>query len=346
MAPVKESLKERLLKNSTIKATSIMSESSIFKNNELIKTSVPMLNVGLSGSVDGGLGHGLLVLAGPSKHFKSSFALILAEAFYKKNEKKDPIILFYDSEFGSPLEYFAKHGVPTENVVHTPITNVEELKHDLMTQLDSLKEDDCVMIVVDSMGNLASKKEVDDAIDGKVVTDMTRAKAFKSLFRMITPHLTLKKIPMVVINHTYDTMEMYSTQVVSGGKGVYYSANAIWILGRRQNRAADKELLGYDFVINIEKSRLVKEKSSIPITVSFDAGIKKWSGMFDLAEDMGYIAKVGATQKYQALDPVTGELIGQEFKTKDLIEEFEDVLYNEILDRGMRQKIEDKFKLV
>ena len=197
------SLKERLLKNSTIKLTAMMDDSSIFKNNELIKTSVPMINVGLSGSVDGGLGNGILVLAGPSKHFKSSFALVLGEAFYTKNKEKDPIILFYDSEFGSPLEYFAKYGVPPENVVHTPITDVEELKHDIMVQLEGITEEDNVMIILDSMGNLASKKEVDDAVDGKTVTDMTRAKAFKSLFRMITPHLTLKKIPMVVINHTY-----------------------------------------------------------------------------------------------------------------------------------------------
>ena len=53
------------------------------------------------------------------------------------------------------------------------------------------------------MGNLASKKEVEDAEAGKSVADMSRAKAFKSLFRMVTPHLTLKDIPLIVVNHTY-----------------------------------------------------------------------------------------------------------------------------------------------
>ncbi len=36
-----------------------------------------------------------------------------------------------------------------------------------------------VIIVVDSVGNLASKKEVDDALEGKSVADMTRAKQMK-----------------------------------------------------------------------------------------------------------------------------------------------------------------------
>jgi len=37
-----------------------------------------MVNVALSGDPDGGLSSGLTVLAGPSKHFKTSFALLMA----------------------------------------------------------------------------------------------------------------------------------------------------------------------------------------------------------------------------------------------------------------------------
>ena len=77
------------------------------------------------------------------------------------------------------------------------------MKHDVMQQLNNFERDDHVMIIVDSVGNLASKKEVEDALDGKSVADMTRAKQMKSLFRMITPHLTIKDINAIVVNHTY-----------------------------------------------------------------------------------------------------------------------------------------------
>jgi RecA/RadA recombinase len=154
-------------------------------------------------------------LAGPSKHFKTNLALVMGRAFQKKY--KDGVILFYDSEFGSPQAYFEANGIDPSRVVHTPITDIEQLKFDLMQQIDGLERKDKVMIIVDSVGNLASKKEVEDALDGKSVADMTRAKQLKSLFRMVTPHLTLKQIPMIAVNHIYMTQEMYSKPVVSGG---------------------------------------------------------------------------------------------------------------------------------
>ena len=308
------SLIAKLIKNSTVKDTSTLEDSKIYGKMDMIPTSVPMINVALSGSLDGGLSPGLTVLAGPSKHFKSGFSLLMAAAFLKKY--KDGVVLFYDSEFGTPQSYFDTFGISLDRVVHTPITDVEELKFDIMKQLNELSRSDKVMIVIDSVGNLASKKEVDDAMEGKSVADMSRAKAMKSLFRMVTPHLTLKDIPMVVINHTYKTMEMYSKDVVSGGTGIYYSANTIWIIGRQQDKDG-KELTGFNFIINVEKSRFVKEKSKIPITVSFDGGIKKWSGMVDLALEAKVVAKPSVGW-FQQCDPETGELLGEKMRMADI----------------------------
>ena len=209
------SLKDKLIKNSTIDYTSTLTESKIYTKKDMIQTSVPMINVALGGSIDGGLTPGLIMLAGPSKHFKTGFSLLLASAFLKKYE--DGVVLFYDSEFGTPQSYFETFGIDLDSVIHTPITDVEELKHDIMKQLKDIERGDKVFILVDSIGNLASKKEVEDALDGKSVADMTRAKQLKSLFRMVTPHLTLKDIPMVVVNHTYKEIGMFPKDIVGGG---------------------------------------------------------------------------------------------------------------------------------
>ncbi|NBQ48593.1 MAG: recombinase RecA, partial [Sphingobacteriia bacterium] len=93
-------LLNKLQKNSTIKDTEILSKSKFFNAKDLIQTQVPMINVALSGRLDGGLAPGLTVFAGPSKHFKTAFALMLAKSYMEKYE--DAIVLFYDSEFGSP----------------------------------------------------------------------------------------------------------------------------------------------------------------------------------------------------------------------------------------------------
>ena len=148
----------------------------------MIPTDVPMLNVALSGSLEGGLAPGLTVLAGPSKHFKSSFALKIASAYMKKYP--EAVMLFYDSEFGSPQEYFQNFDIDTDRVLHTPITNVEELKFDLINQLEQIDRDDKVIVIIDSIGNVASKKELEDTLNEKSVADMSRAKALKGLFRM------------------------------------------------------------------------------------------------------------------------------------------------------------------
>ena len=314
------SLLDKLVKNSTIKMTAPLSESKVYGKKEMAPTQVPMVNVALSGRVDGGLVPGLLVLAGPSKHFKSAFALLMAGAFMKKNE--DAVLLFYDSEFGTPQAYFESFGIDMDRVVHTPITNAEELKFDISQQLDKIEKGDKVVIVIDSVGNLASKKEVEDALDGKSVADMSRAKALKSLFRIITPHLNLKDIPLIAVNHTYKEIGLFPKDVVSGGTGIYYSADAIWIIGRQQDKVGT-EIQGYHFIINIEKSRHVKEKSKIPISVSWEGGIVKWSGLMEIAEKGGYLnkPKVGW---YEAINPATGEVISEKLmRAKEVVDNSE-----------------------
>lgn len=310
------SLMSKLKKNSTIEETAILVESDLFNGKTCTPTDVPMMNVALSGDLNGGLLSGLTVLAGPSKHFKTSFALKMASAFMKDPEA---IMLFYDSEFGSPEGYFNSFGIDTDRVLHCPITNVEELKIDIMAQLENLDKDDKVLIVIDSIGNLASKKEVDDALEGKSVADMSRAKALKGVFRMITPHLSMKNFPLLAINHTYKEIGLYPKDVVGGGTGIYYSSDTIWILGRRQIKTGT-EVTGYDFVINVEKSRFVKEKSQIPITVSWEGGIERFSGLLDLAVAGGFIVKP-SNGWYQLVDRESGEAVGTKVRAKDTLNE-------------------------
>jgi RecA/RadA recombinase len=308
------SLKEKLIKNSTIAFTATLEDSKIFTKKDVIPTTVPMINVALSGSIDGGMTPGLTMLAGPSKHFKTGFALLMASAFLRKYS--DGVILFYDSEFGTPQSYFNTFGIPFDSVVHTPITDVEQLKFDIMKQLTELERGEHVMIVIDSIGNLASKKEVEDALNEKSVADMSRAKQLKSLFRMITPYLTLKDIPMAVVNHTYKEIGMFPKDIVGGGTGSYYGSDNIWILGRQQDKDADG-IQGYHFVINVEKSRYVKEKSKIPISVSFEGGINRWSGLLDVALDGNYIVKP-KNGWYARVDKETGEVLAPNMRASDI----------------------------
>lgn len=301
------SLIERLQTNSTLEYADILADSEIYNVKDEVATPILALNIAYSGRVDGGITPGTHLWCGPSKHFKSMYCLISAASYLKKYP--EAVVLFYDNEFGSPKAYFESVGINPNRVLHCPFFTLEDLRHDIVNQLNGIKRGDKVIIVIDSLGMAASAKEVHDAEDGKEKADMTRAKVNKSLFRIILPHLRVKDIPLLAVQHVYDTMEMYAKKIVSGGTGQYLAAENIYIIGRQQDKEG-KEVVGYDFIINIEKSRYVREKSKIPINVSATAGLSKWTGLFDMALELGIIEKVTA-QSYRLAGHEEDDLYGK-----------------------------------
>ena len=95
------SLLDRLKKNTTIKDSSILAKSKFFSQKDMVQTDVPMINVALSGSLDGSITPGLTMLAGPSKHFKSAFGLLMASAYMKKY--KDAVVLLDNTNLSTTL---------------------------------------------------------------------------------------------------------------------------------------------------------------------------------------------------------------------------------------------------
>lgn len=265
---------------------SVLSESKVFDVDFVAKMGVPAINIALSGDINGGLKSGITQLVGDSRTFKTCFGLLMMAAYMNQNE--DSYAILFDSEKGSSRQYFQTFGIDETRVLHVPIAYVEDLKIQINQFLNEMKRGDKVFMFVDSVGLLPSKKEVVDAVDGKDTTDMTRAKAVNSLFRTITMQIALLDIPLVVINHYYDTQEMYSQKVVKGGKGIFLASNEIWVISRSRLKDG-KETAGWSFNINILKSRTVKENSVIPVEVYYDGGIAKYSGLLEIARTTGHV---------------------------------------------------------
>jgi RecA/RadA recombinase len=334
------SLLEKMLKTGSTKTSATLSSSSFFNKKEAIPTDLPILNVAFSGSLDGGLTPGLTVIAGQSKTFKTMASLYCMKAYLDKYP--EGIALLYDSEFGVTPDYIESFDIDINRVIHIPIKDVEELKFDIVQKLDAIEKKDKIFIMIDSIGNLASKKELEDAQNEKSVADMSRAKSLKSLFRIITPYLTTKSIPCLAINHVYQEMGLYPKAIVSGGTGIMYSANTVFIISKSQEKDGT-DLAGWKFTINIEKSRYVKEKSKLQFTVMYDSGIQKWSSMFDLAAEAGYILKPKVGW-YQLVDPNTGEVSEKNYRQAEVMKNdnyFETLVNNS----DFKTFVEHKFKL-
>lgn len=158
---------------------------------------------------------------------------------------------------------------------------------------------------------------------------------------MVTPHLTLKDIPMVVVNHTYMTMEMYSKPVVGGGTGSYYSADNIFILGRQQEKDGT-ELSGWNFIINVEKSRYVREKSKIPVTVNFDGGISRWSGLLDMALETGHVVKPSVGW-FARVNKSTGEIEDKKWRIKET--DSKEFWLPILMDKSFQEDIKNRYQI-
>lgn len=282
------SLLDKLQKAGSVKSATILADSPYFNAKDLISTEVPIINVAFSADPQGGVVPGLTVLAGESKSFKTLMMLLCMKAYL--NEYPEAIALLYDSEFGITPEYLKNNGIDITRVLHIPVLHIEELKFDVAKRLEQIEKGDKVFVGIDSIGALASKKEVEDAIDEKSVADMTRAKALKSLFRIIGPQFTLKDIPCIAINHVYKEIALYPKTIVGGGTGIYYTANTIFIITKSQEKDGS-DLVGWNFTLNIEKSRFVREKAKFAFTVLYGGGIQKYSGLLDLAVELGYVKR-------------------------------------------------------
>jgi len=264
-------------------------------------TGIYALNLAYSGSLFGGTRDGLSSLAGKSKSFKTLFGLISAKAYLDANPES--FMLFYDSEGGASQEYFESVGIDTDRVIYIPIMNVEELKFDLISKLEEIKKEheeagktgqkSKFVIFIDSIGNLASIKEVRDALSDNPAADMgSRAKALKGFFRLATPYLARCEMHMIAIQHTYDEMAAMGApkQIMSGGTGGMYSSNDVFIVGKRQIKEG-KDVIGWQFILNVEKSRVIREKAAIPFEVLYGKGIDKYSGLLDIAIATGHVIK-------------------------------------------------------
>lgn len=293
----KELMKKMLAAGAKGMGAETLNDSIYFGDKDIVPTALPALNIAFSGDIAGGMVSGITVIAGPSKSFKSLLSLFCMKAYFDKY--KDAICLFYDSEFGTPPAYLAAMGIDTKRIIHIPVEHLEQLKFDLTTRLAQVERGDKVFVFIDSLGNLASKKEVEDALDEKSVADMTRAKAIRGLLRIVSAPITKKDLPMVIVAHSYQEMSLFPKSVVGGGTALIYFANQVFMMGRQQEKGAEG-IEGYNFIMNVEKSRFVKEKSKIPIQVMYEGGIQKYTGLLDIAIELGFVkeGKAGRGKGY------------------------------------------------
>lgn len=103
--------------------------------------------------------------------------------------------------------------------------------------------------------------------------------------------------------------------VVTHNSGLVYGCNDILLITKSQEKKGT-DIVGYNFNINVMKSRSSREKSRIPVTVLYQGGVNVFSGLMDMAVASGDVIKP-SNGWYQAVDPETGEILGNKMRLAD-----------------------------
>lgn len=264
-----------------------LSEPGICEKEIICPMPIPLLNIANSGRIDGGLVEGIKMIVGDSRCYKSGFLVMDAVAFL--NHSPDAVVIFADSEKGASKPLWEQYGADMDRVLYLPVFTVEDMTHKVTALLDEFEPGQPVMLVIDSLGLLASNKEKNDALAGESKADFTRAKAINSFWRIVLGYVNRLQMPISYINRGYDDMgNQYAELIIGGGKNTKLSADVIWNITRSQLKDG-KELAGWSFNIGIYKSRHCREKVKLPVEIYYNGGIDKWSGMLEIARLSGFV---------------------------------------------------------
>ena len=256
-----------------------------------IDTGSHIFNALLSGSLYGGLpSNKITAIAGESATGKTFFALGIVKQFLEDN--KDAAVIYFESESAISRDMIEDRGIDSKRVVIVPVVTVQEFRNQAISILDKYAETPKdkrppMMFCLDSLGMLSTTKEIEDTAEGKETKDMTRAQITKGAFRVLTLKLGRAKVPMIVTNHTYDSIgSLFPTKEMGGGSGLKYAASSIIFLSKRKEKDG-KDVIGNIIHCKNAKSRLTIENKIVDTKLMYDSGLDRYYGLLELGLKYG-----------------------------------------------------------
>jgi len=299
--------------------------SEIEETETYVDTGSYIFNALVSGSIFGGVsGNKITAIAGETSTGKTFFSLAVVKNFLDNNPTG--YCLYFDTEAAITKSLLEGRGIDTTRLVVVNVVTIEDFRNKTLKAVDlylkkSKDERRPCMFVLDSLGMLSTNKEITDTLAEKDTRDMSRAQLIKGSFRMLTLKLGQANIPMIVTNHTYESMSLYGGKQMSGGSGLQYASSTIVYLSKSKEKDGT-EVIGNIIRAKTQKSRLSKENKEVQIRLFYDErGLDKYYGLLELGEIGGMWKNVAG--RY--------EMDGKKIYGKDILKDVDKYFTPEVM---------------
>ena len=302
-----------------------------------IDTGSYILNAALSGSLYGGVPNNkITAFAGESATGKTFFVLGVVKRFLDDNPTG--AVFYFDTEAAVTKEMMSTRGIDTKRVIISEPETIQKFRHTVLQIVDNYAKSSSdrppMMMVLDSLGQLSSTKELEDTTAGSETRDMTKAATLKATFRVLNLKLAKINVPMLITNHVYDVVGSYiPTKEMAGGSGLKYSASSICFLTKKKEKDGT-EVIGNIIKVKLAKSRFTKENKQVEVKLTYDKGLDRFYGLLDLAEKHNIIKKVANRYELPNGNKVYGKLINndpQKYFRDDIMKKLEVAASEEFL---------------
>ena len=303
-----------------------------------IDTGSYALNAVLSGSIYGGVPNNkVTAFAGESSTGKTFFVLGIVKQFLDANPEGG--VIYFDTEAAVTKHMMESRGVDTSRVVISEPDTIQKFRHTALQIIEKYQSQPeakrkPMIMVLDSLGQLSSTKEMEDTAEGKETKDMTKSAILKATFRVLNLKLAKIGVPLLVTNHVYDVVGAYiPTKEMSGGSGLKYTASTIVYLSKRKDKDGT-EVVGNIVRCKLQKSRLTKENSQVEVKITYSTGLDRYFGLLEIAEKHGIIKKVSTRYELSNGTKVFGKNINEEpekYFTKDILDQIDEACKKEFL---------------
>jgi RecA/RadA recombinase len=281
----------------------------------------------MSGSIYGGVPNNkVTAFAGEQATGKTFFALGVVQQFLLDNP--DGGVIYFDTEAAVTRQMMDGRGIDVNRVIVSESDTIQKFRTVCLNIIDKYKETPekdrkPMMMVLDSLGQLSSSKEMEDTADGKDTRDMTKAQLIKATFRVINLKLAKIGVPLIVTNHVYAAVGSYiPMNEIAGGSGLKYTASTIAMLTKKKDKDGT-DIVGNIIKVNMYKSRLSKENTKVEVKLSYKTGLDRYYGLLDLAEKYGIFKKVSTRYELTDGSKVFGKTIyenPEQYFTKDILD--------------------------